>query len=133
MFHGPGLWLGQPCIAVNMNVSWGRYAPLFVSERLPELYDIMEARGTSSVELDKIRERNVPGVLHFLRLLFDGQVPHVAPGISFENVLRRFKHLTEFRDRMPELLKAYDKARVSGKISATLPDGGMLAKKYGLA
>jgi glycosyltransferase involved in cell wall biosynthesis len=133
MFHGPGLWLGQPCITVNMNVSWGRYAPLFVLERLPELYDIMEARGTSSVELDKIRERNVPGVLHFLGLLFDGQVPHAAPAISFENVLRRFKHLAEFRDRVPELLKAYDKARLSGKISASLPDGGMLAKKYGLA
>jgi glycosyltransferase involved in cell wall biosynthesis len=132
LFHGPGLWLGQPSVAVNMNVSWGRYAPLFVLERLPEIYDLMEARGADKEELDAIREHNVPGVLHFLDLLFTGGADDVASGVSFERVVRRFKHIPAFRVRLPKLLKQYEAARRARRLPAEFPSASTISKRYGL-
>ena len=32
LFQEMGYWLGEPCVVVNMNVSWARYAPVWVLE-----------------------------------------------------------------------------------------------------
>jgi hypothetical protein len=93
LFHSPALWLGEPCVIVNMHVSWGQYAPQFVLERLPEVYDLMEAKGTDWRQVDAIRQRSVLNVVNFMNRVVSG-----ASGarISLEPLIRRYKHLGDF-------------------------------------
>ena len=95
LFHGPALWLGEPCVIVNMHVSWSQYAPQFVLERLPEVYDLMEAKGTDRKQVDAIRQRSVPNIVSFMNHVLKGDADSGAR-ISLERLVRRYKHLGDF-------------------------------------
>lgn len=95
LFHGPALWLGEPCVIVNMHVSWSQYAPQFVLERLPEIYDIMEAKGTDRKLVDAIRQRSVTNVINFVNYVVSSD-PSSGPAISLDRLVRRYKHLGDF-------------------------------------
>ena len=59
LFDRPALWLGIPALTVDLDVSWGEYAHLYVLERLPELYDWMEEKGAPRADLELIRAKAV--------------------------------------------------------------------------
>lgn len=63
----PAYWVGSPAIVINMNVSWLRYADLWVLERFPEMYSRFENAGVSSSQINFYRNRSKSGVLHHLR------------------------------------------------------------------
>jgi glycosyltransferase involved in cell wall biosynthesis len=102
LFDRPALWLGAPALVADLDVSWGAHAHLFVLERLPELFDRMEAGGTPRADLELIRAKSVPRVLHFLEAVLSGE--RSARGVDVERVIRRFKHIDAFASRLPGIL-----------------------------
>ena len=62
----PGYWLGDPQIIVNMNVSWMKYATIWISEMLPEAHDIAEKMGADKNKMDIYRGKHLSHISHRL-------------------------------------------------------------------
>ena len=110
MFDRPGYWVGDPCVVVNMNVSWMRYASLYILERFPELFDLMQEKGVDAARIDKLRARHVGNMPGWFREIHLGKHRDNLPFFSVERMVRRFGHLPAFRERWPELRKIYREA-----------------------
>jgi glycosyltransferase involved in cell wall biosynthesis len=116
LFDRPGYWVGDPCVVVNMNVSWLRYASLFILERFPELFDLMEEKGVPKERMDVLRSGHVHNIPHWFREIYLGKHREHREAFSSERLVRRFGHLPEFQRRWPRLLGVYRKAYASGAV-----------------
>lgn len=112
MMHETGVWLGGAQLVVNLNVSWMKYATLWILERLPEAFDTAEKMGAKKELVDKKRIEHLPHIRDwFLAILKEdgeGNREYFDPLKLFS----RFKHLAEFRVLMPELIEAYRVATI---------------------
>ena len=118
MMEEPGLWIGTPQVVVNLNVSWVKYAPLWILERVPEVYEVAERRGVPSKDMDRWRAHTLPGVVHYFQDIYRHDPLNNAAWFSAERLVRRFKHLTEFAKALPVLKKAYSQAHAQGHPAA---------------
>ena len=118
MMDEPGLWIGAPQIVVNLNVSWMKYAPLWILERVPEVYEVAERRGVPAEEMDRWRRHTLPGVVHFFQEIYRNDPLGNAAYFSPERLVRRFKHLPEFGKALPVLKAAYARAHAEGHPAA---------------
>jgi hypothetical protein len=121
MMEERGHWIGEPQIVVNMNVSWARYAPLWILERLPEVFDRAEALGADPAEIDHWRVHNLPGIIHYFKAIMAddpaGNRVYFAPA----RLIARFKHLPEFKSEVQGLRRTYEAARARGVEGTELP------------
>jgi hypothetical protein len=131
MFGEMGYWIGQPCVVVNMNVSWMKYAPLWRLERLPELYELAERQGATASEVDRWRIHNLQGASKFLESIYFHDEEGNAELFSFERFIRRHKHLPEFRSELSKLMNIYTKAYAQGRTRSEASPKEMLAR-FGL-
>jgi glycosyltransferase involved in cell wall biosynthesis len=115
-----GYWLGSPQLVVNMNVSWIEHAPLWILERVPEVYDLAELTGAAPAAVDAWRRQTLRGVPGQLQSLYSRTS---AAEALFDPVrsLGRFRHLPEFEDMRPTLKQIYAAAWRSGHSRATVP------------
>jgi glycosyltransferase involved in cell wall biosynthesis len=132
IFREVGYWIGEPCVVVNMNVSWMKYAPLWILERIPELYELAEIRGANSLEVDRWRVHNLPGALHFFPAIYFDDSAGNLEHFSFERFIRRHKHLPEFQSQLREFVKIYQKAYDQGRARNDLPPLEV-SKRFGLS
>ena len=114
MMDEPGYWVGEPQVVVNMNVSWLKYASLWILERLPELFDTAEVLGADPEEIDHWRAHNVPGVVHFFKEIFDNDAAGNIEYFSPARLVARFKHVDAFAREVPRLKSIYKAARARG-------------------
>jgi glycosyltransferase involved in cell wall biosynthesis len=127
MMDEPGHWVGEPQVVVNMNVSWLRYAPLWVLERLPELFDTAEVLGADPAAIDRWRAHNVPGILHFFKEIFENDVAGNIEYFSAARLVGRFKHVEEFAREVPQLKSLYASARARGVAGTAVPTEDVFA------
>jgi FkbM family methyltransferase len=119
MMEEKGVWLGSPQVVVNMNVSWMRYAPLWILERIPEVYDVAERRGVSPDDINRWRRHTLPSVVAFFRQIFEQDSEGNAAFIDLARVVRRFSALPEFADAGAEMRAVYEKAHLARHPLAT--------------
>jgi hypothetical protein len=131
MFGHMGLWIGEPQVVVNMNVSWLRYATLWVLERLPELYDLAERRGADPDKVDRWRTHNFSGVLHYLNEIYINDEAGNLPYFSIDRLIRRHRHLPVFRDNLRVFMDIYQRAQSAG-LAADSPSPETLVLRYNL-
>lgn len=105
----PAYWLGQPTILVNMNVSWGRYADLWILERFPEMYQKFEAAGVPSELIDHYRNRSIQGVEHYLRHALATNSDNLQQ-ITMRRLLMTYRHLPTFQRILPSITKMIEEA-----------------------
>lgn len=111
MMDEQGVWLGTPQLVVNMNVSWLKYAPLWILERIPEVYELAEERGVPAEQVDRWRKHTLTtGVLPFFKEIFENDPLNNAQYLCPERVIRRFKHLPEITPIYKKLRKIYSRA-----------------------
>jgi len=120
MMDDSGYWLGSPQLVVNMNVSWIEHAPLWILERVPEVYDLAELTGADPTAVDAWRRQTLRGVPGQLQSLYSRTSTAEA---LFDPVrsLGRFRHLPELEHMMPTLRRIYSAAWRSGHPRATVP------------
>jgi FkbM family methyltransferase len=128
MFEEMGLWIGQPSVVVNMNVSWVKYAPLWVLERIPELYDLAEEKGAAPDAMDKWREHNFPGVLHYLNELYFNDKENNIKYFSIDRLIQRTRHLPVFKENIKKFFEIYGKAYAAGKTAEQIPPEALIQK-----
>jgi len=121
MMNELGVWIGSPQIVVNMNVSWMKYAPLWILERVPELYEVAERKGVACEDIDRWRRHTLPGIFHYFCEIYHTDPLNNAAFFSAARLVRRFKHLPEFSLRQGELVSVYEKAHQAGHPAATEP------------
>jgi FkbM family methyltransferase len=121
MMNELGIWLGTPQIVVNMNVSWMKYAPLWILERIPEVYEEAERQGVSSAEIDRWRTHTLPGVINFFQEIFENDPLNNSDYFSPSRLVRRFKHLPDFQEAKPVLHDIYVDAHTKGHSAAQFP------------
>jgi FkbM family methyltransferase len=121
MMEQPGVWIGTPQIVVNMNVSWMKYAPLWILERIPEVYEEAERRGVAVEDIDRWRLHTLPGVMHYFDEIFQNDPLNNAAYFSPGRLVRRFKHLPEFRAMHSRLRAIYENAHAIGHPAALAP------------
>lgn len=114
MFDRPGYWIGDPCMVVNLNVSWMSYASLYILERFPELYDLMRERGADSAQVDRIQAGQLPGVMAWLESIYLGSQRENLPHFSMKRLIDRFARLPEFRRQWGTYFNVYLRAFQKG-------------------
>jgi len=121
MMDEPGVWIGEPQVVVNMNVSWLKYAPLWILERLPEVYELAEHYGAAQKEVDRWRRHTLKTVAHYFKEIYTNDPHGNAAFFEPERLVRRFRHLPEFAGIEPELRKIYTTAQEAGHPAAARP------------
>ena len=121
MMDEPACWIGQPQMVVNMNVSWMRYASLWILERVPEVYDRAQRLGAHPAEVDRWRDHTVPSVERFWEEILGEDPEGNAEFFSPARVVARFKHLPAFGRAVPQLRALYEAAHAEGKPAAKVP------------
>lgn len=124
-----GVWIGEPQVVVNMNVSWLKYAPLWILERIPEVYEIAEKRGVSEEQIDLWRTHTLSGVVHYFKVIFEDDPLNNADYFKPDRLIRRFKHLPEFVTFYPELREIYSHAHNNGHPAAIKPISAIFPEK----
>ena len=121
MLNKKGYWISEPTITINMNVSWGGFAPLWILERIPEVYDLAEFNGVSKEKVDLWRSHTLKVFPNMFRELFSSNSN--PSDIDLRAILRRFCHLDNFDETGSEMLQIYEGAHKSGHPLATIkPD-----------
>jgi len=87
-----------------------RYAPLWILERLPEVFDLSEKLGADPDKIDRWRVHNIPGVVHFFEKILSDDPEGNAAYVSVPRLLNSFKHLPEFQEPAKTLKALYRKA-----------------------
>ncbi len=121
MMDEPGVWIGEPQIVINMNVSWMRYAPLWILERIPEVYDVAEEKGVPTEEVNRWRRYTLPGFGHYFKEIFQHDPVGNAEFLSAARAVRRFAKLPEFEEYREELQVVYERAHRAGHAAARDP------------
>ncbi len=106
MMDEKGVWLGTPQIVVNMNVSWLKYASLWILERIPEALDLAEKMGALHKEVDKRRIAHLPQIWYWLGEIIKNDSEKNAIYFNPARLFSRFKHLSEFQSHIPEFIEA---------------------------
>jgi glycosyltransferase involved in cell wall biosynthesis len=115
-----GYWIAEPQITINMNVSWGKYTPLWILERIPEVYDLAELNGVSQNQVDIWRRHTLQQVLIFFKIIFESKYDESFIHFDVLRFIRRSRHLDEFRLLYPELESIYVAAHEQGHFLATI-------------
>jgi hypothetical protein len=121
LFDRPAYWIGDPCVVVNQNVSWTRFAALYILERFPEIFDRMQEAGAPAAEVDGLRAKHLPSLGHWVAETYFGAQREHLPGFSMERLVRRFSHLPEFSAHWPKLRSLHADALTKGFASVQLP------------
>ncbi|MGV1958329.1 FkbM family methyltransferase [Agrobacterium sp. 22-214-1] len=121
MMDTRGVWLGKPALVVNLNVSWMKYAPLWILERIPEVYEVAEWRGADSGEMDRWRVHTLPGAKHFFTEILTNDPLDNGAYFDPQRFVRRFKHLQEFKQMRAELVETYTTASSNNVPCASKP------------
>ena len=131
MMNEAGYWIGEPGPVVNMNVSWTKYAPLWVLERLPELYDLTEYSGAAPAEVDYWRANNFQNSPHYLEQIFFADHEIIPVIFRSERLISRHKHLLEFQSNLRKIKAIYETAHKSGNIGASAKPASLFGQ-FGL-
>jgi glycosyltransferase involved in cell wall biosynthesis len=110
----PGVWIGAPQVVVNLNVSWMRYAPLWILERIPEVYEVALQKGVPTEDIDRWRRHTLLSVERFFAEILGDDLLGNAAYFSAAQLVRRFADLPEFQAMRPRLLEIYRKAHAKG-------------------
>jgi len=110
-----------------MNVSWMKYAPLWILERIPEAYDLAEKMGADPVAVDRWRVKNLPGLVHFFKQILENDPESNINYFSASRLVARMKHLDKFAEIVPTLKGIYDSANARGRAGAAVPASRVFA------
>lgn len=110
MMEAKAYWESEPLITINSNVSWGRYAPLWILERIPEVYDLAELSGISMNEVDQWRQHTLQNTLPYLETIYTSETPELYSQFSIIRFIRRYRHLSEFGKWFSQAEAIYEKA-----------------------
>jgi hypothetical protein len=102
-----------------MNVSWLRYASLFILERYPELFDLMQEMGVDADRMDVLRSKHVSNLPGWFERIYQGPHKENLPFFSAERLVKRFGHLPAFRAKWPKMRRVYEKAFRKGQVEDT--------------
>ncbi|WJV63241.1 glycosyltransferase [Pectobacteriaceae bacterium CE70] len=114
MMEEKGYWLNKPAITINLKVSWGEHASIWLLERIPEVYDLAELNGAPEKDVSHWRDHTFRNSIHCLDLLQKADNNGSYPNFSFARYLRRNRGVDSFETYLPIVKKSYQKARDNG-------------------
>jgi glycosyltransferase involved in cell wall biosynthesis len=118
MMKLPGYFIGDPQITINMNVSWDEHAPIWILERIPEVYDLAELGGIPQEQINRWRQHTLKAFPHFFKIIFESVCESQGASFDMLRFVRRYRHLAEFHTVFPALLTLYGEAQSRGHPSA---------------
>jgi hypothetical protein len=121
MMNEPACWVGEPQVVVNLNVSWMKYASVWILERLPEAHDLAERMGASPRDIDRCRINHLPHLDHALRQIYEDDPESNINYFSPQRLVNRYKHLDEFAEQVKILRGIYNMAHIYGRPGAAAP------------
>jgi len=121
MMEAKGYWESEPLITVNLNVSWGRYAPLWILERVPEVYDFAELNGIPTKEVDPWRKHTLQNTLTFLEMVYTSENLEMYKQFNIIRFIRRYRHLSEFGKFLQQAEVIYENAFEQNNPLASIP------------
>jgi FkbM family methyltransferase len=125
MMNEPACWLGQPQLVVNLNVSWMKYAPLWILERIPEAYDLAERMGANAEKVDRWRNHTLSSVLPFFKEIYEADKECNSEYFLPSRLIGRIKHLDKFADQVHAMKTIYESAHLAGHPKAQIPSAQM--------
>jgi FkbM family methyltransferase len=118
MIDEPACWVGTPTLVVNMNVSWMKYAPLWILERIPEVYDLAERLGADRAGIDRWRKHNLPGIVHHLKEIFENDIEGNIDYFSMPRLMSRLKGLEGIDESIESIRSIYRSFHEAGHPAA---------------
>ncbi len=113
MMNEKAYWVGSPSITVNLNVSWKKYAPVWILARLPEAFSMAKRYGASP-NIDKWLDDLVPHVVYWFKFIFKKNKYKESDLISIRNLINTFKKIPRFNDVVYEMRDIYKRAYKNG-------------------
>ena len=129
MMNETAYWVGDPQVVINLNVSWMKYAPLWILERIPEVYDLAERLGADPQLIDRWRKYTLPGVIHWFRNIYEHDEEGNIRFFSSSRLVARIKHLDTYPGKVQELRAIYESAHAAGHPGAKIPPSRVFFSK----
>jgi len=120
LLNSKSYWISEPAITINMNVSWGAFTPLWILERVPEVYDLAEFNGVEKEKVDFWRTHTLKMFVDVFRGVFTSNDISITRNLDLKAISRRVRHLKEFDQISLEMIKIYESARKANHPLAVL-------------
>jgi hypothetical protein len=85
------------------------------------MYELAERQGVTAEDMDRWRKHTLGSVPPFYRQIFGDDPLGNSQYFSPARLVRRFKHLPEFKSVLPELREVYAQAHAKGHPAAAEP------------
>lgn len=119
MFQEKGYFISQPALCVSLTVSWMRYAPLYILERFPDIFDRAISQGASIEGIRMIQEKMFPNSLGLLKEVYQSD-EEIREGFSMERFISRHQMLIPFKTHSREIRDIYERAWKNQRVIADL-------------
>ncbi|MDL2403912.1 glycosyltransferase [Rhizobium mayense] len=113
MMEEKGCWLHEPAITVNLNVSWGEHANIWLLERIPEVYDLAQLNGVPRKSVAHWREHTFRNSLGSLDNVIKTGGEAALGGFDFARYVRRLQGVP-VSGYLPTTRKAFAEAKQRG-------------------
>ena len=97
MMEEQGYWLNEPAITINLNVSWGEYANIWLLERIPEVYDLAQLNGVPGADIAHWRAHTFKHSLQYLDDIHKEREGGTAATFDFARFIRRLQGVSVAR------------------------------------
>ena len=121
MMNAKSYWVSDSLITVNLNVSWGEHAPIWILERVPEVYDLAELNGAASKDVDKWRQHTLKSSVSYLDMVYTTTDYDLYSEFSMERFISRNRHLSCFGNIFNQVEIIYERAFKANHPLAILP------------
>ena len=122
MMNEPAYWIHDPVITINLNVSWGHHTPIWLLERIPEVYDLAELNGAPQADVAYWREHTLKNSLNFLDIIQTPDENGRFQNFDFIRYVRRNAKNENFKKYIKDIQKSYSHAWEANIPFATVSD-----------
>jgi glycosyltransferase involved in cell wall biosynthesis len=100
-------WIAEPVVAVDLRVSWMKYAPVWILERFPEIILEFVAWGGEDVDLSYVLEEMGPGIKHWLDQSYSSEFEQATDFKFLSGLFNLYGKLND--QRIMERLQKFDR------------------------
>ena len=92
-----GYWVSMPQIAIDLDVSWKAFIPIWVLKIVPEMHDLAISKGSSEQEVIFWREYHVKFIYQNLRRFFKQKDSQYRGVFEFSKLINQYKKSDAFK------------------------------------
>ena len=120
LMNSNGYWISMPQIAIDLDVSWKKFIPIWVLKIVPEMHDLAISRGASANEVSFWRDYHVKFIYQNLVRFFEQKNNKYGRIFKLSKLINQYKKSNTFKKIKKRILLYYIRSWVLRNVNAKI-------------